>query len=220
MNRFFSRGSITLLMMLVTAPAQADDAALEAKARALYRSATAHFEAGRYVEAQADFSAGYELSRKPGFLWNMAESARLAGRGDRSLELYRQYVSAAEPSAQRTEAQSRIRELEARRTPVDAAAAKVAAPSPPLPSPRAGEDVALANRHTGPSNNVAVFAPLPNGNEPRNEGAKPITTKWWFWAATAGVATVAIATTAIVVNSGSSQASPSIPTGNTVVSWR
>ncbi len=46
----------------------------------------------KYLDALAAFSAGYELSRRPLFLFNMAESARFAGDVTRAKELFARYL--------------------------------------------------------------------------------------------------------------------------------
>jgi hypothetical protein len=216
-----------LVVALGASAARADGSApdSEARARSLYRTASAHFDAGRYVEAQAEFSAGYELSHKPGFLWNMAECARLLAHPERALGLYRQYVAVAAPSTTRVDAQNRIRELEASHGASHVES--LVAPMPSTASPSTSETaLALASRTSTTSTTMSAPSTeratvlAPSTAMPAKEGQKPITTKWWFWAAAAGVAAAAIVTTAIVVNSDGSTASPAIPSGANVVSWR
>src|SRR5262249_14423878 len=55
------------------------EASREAQARAYFERGVAHVKAHHYLEARAEFAAGYELSHRPTFLFNMAECSRLDG---------------------------------------------------------------------------------------------------------------------------------------------
>ena len=108
----------------------------------LESSAKTHFELGqtyssahRYEEALAEFSAGYELSRKPLFLFNMAECARLAGKPERARELYERYV-AEDPSGKLTRvAHERLEDLRVAPSPRAAPGAELVT-APPTDRPR------------------------------------------------------------------------------------
>src|ERR1043165_5562369 len=75
-------------------PASADDARKE-QAKAYFERGSAHYKAGRYLEARAEFAAGYELSHRPLFLFNMAECSRLDGNLDLAREGYERYLREA-----------------------------------------------------------------------------------------------------------------------------
>jgi hypothetical protein len=66
----------------------------EAEARAHFERGTAHYKDGRYLEARAEFAAGYELSHRPMFLFNMAECSRLRGDLDIARDTYERYLRA------------------------------------------------------------------------------------------------------------------------------
>jgi tetratricopeptide (TPR) repeat protein len=196
---------LSALVFLAATAAHADErpvaapASAEAAAREYYRIGNAHFDAGRYLEAQAAFAAGYEMSQRPGFLWNMAECARLLKDDARALELYRRYVSAAPHDApQRADAEKRVEEL---------APKPALAPAPPKPATPATT--------AAPEKNV-FFAPPP---KPVEDTHRPITTRWWFWTAAAGVVAATAVTVALVAShSGSSSAPP--PSGALSVNWK
>ncbi|WP_394840581.1 tetratricopeptide repeat protein [Pendulispora brunnea] len=184
---------ITWLALVVSSPAVVraeDTVTTEARARQYYTEGTEHFQSGRYLEAGAAFTAGYELSHKPGFLWNMAECARLGGQGERALDLYRRYVKEAPEGRQRTDAEKHIRELE-----------------PPAPAPK---PVAIEVK---PHRERDVFRPLPGDKKPDS----PITHRWWFWTGAAAVVAGAIVTGVVIATSGGKDASG--PSGATV-DWR
>jgi hypothetical protein len=155
--------TLVLAPLLVSSAAHGDDA--ETKARAYFKNGTVAFDAGHYDEAQAEFAAGYDLSHKAGFLWNMAECARLLGNLPRALDLYTQYVASAPPSApQRATAELRIREL----TPtVSAAASARAADLPSVPAAATTSVPAATPRPVDspsgrPSATVSPTSPVPS----------------------------------------------------------
>jgi hypothetical protein len=115
-----------LLLLSAPAHAQGDDA----RAKQHFSAGTEHFRHGRYDQARAAFSAGYELSHKPGFLWNMAECARLSQHHDQAIALYRQYLEEAPLGSQRAQAQERLDELS---PPVAEPAAPVTSAEPVSP---------------------------------------------------------------------------------------
>lgn len=65
---------------------------LEAAARGYFERGVKLYQEQRYLEALAEFSAGYELSRRPLFLFNMGECARLAKQPERAKEYYERYL--------------------------------------------------------------------------------------------------------------------------------
>lgn len=64
------------------------------EARGHYERGQTLYKVARYDEALAEFSAGFELSGRPLFLFNMAECARLAGDAGHARALYERYLSA------------------------------------------------------------------------------------------------------------------------------
>ena len=105
------RSAALLLTLASTVPASAAAPQIEVQARA-------HFDRGqklsseqRYLEALAEFSAGYELSQKPLFLFNMAECARLSGDRGRALTSYERYLAADPGGKLAGTARQRVGEL-------------------------------------------------------------------------------------------------------------
>jgi len=187
---------ITWLALVVSSPALAraeDTLTTDTRARQYYTEGTEHFQAARYREAGAAFTAGYELSHKPGFLWNMAECARLGGQGERALDLYRRYVAEAPNGGQRVDAEKHIRELE---------------PPPPPPKPVVAVEVPPHHEKKD------VFRPLPADKKPDS----PITQRWWFWTGAAAVVAGAVVTGVVIATSGGGK-DASGPSGPTV-DWR
>ncbi|MFH0903213.1 MAG: hypothetical protein V2A73_21500 [Pseudomonadota bacterium] len=73
-------------------PVLANGETLQAKAKVHFEVGQKLVAEGRFVEAKAEFSAGYELSHRPLFLFNMAECARLSSDKARARELYERYL--------------------------------------------------------------------------------------------------------------------------------
>jgi tetratricopeptide (TPR) repeat protein len=76
-----------------------------------------HFEAGRalyylgnYAEAIREFSAGYELTRKPEFLINLGQAYRKLEDLPRAAEMYQRFLDTAPPTAPEREQARRVRD--------------------------------------------------------------------------------------------------------------
>lgn len=134
------RVSRILLSIAISGTALAQDAPPEQEARAYFDRGTRAFDEQRYVEALAAFSAGYELSHKPAFLYNMAECSRLMGDRGRAYDLYRRFLEAIPDTHRRAEVERRLGELAPPQAPGVPAEpepkARGAAPArPPAPPP-------------------------------------------------------------------------------------
>jgi hypothetical protein len=85
--------------------------ARQVQARAYFDRGNAHYKAGRYLEARAEFAAGYELSRRPLFLFNMAECSRLDGNLELAREGYERYLREAPTGSEAALAKQRLAAL-------------------------------------------------------------------------------------------------------------
>jgi hypothetical protein len=74
--------------------------AREAAAKAYFERGSAYYAAGDYLLARAEFAAGYELSGRPLFLFNMAECSRLNGDLDQARAGYERYLREAPTGSQ------------------------------------------------------------------------------------------------------------------------
>ena len=88
--------------------------ASDAKAIALkaFQRGTAHYQQQEYDKAIEQFESGYEAVPQAVFLYNIAQSHRLAGRADRALSYYRQYLQLSPEAKNRPEIEERIAALE------------------------------------------------------------------------------------------------------------
>lgn len=89
---------------------QAKEQAKEAKGH--YETAFRLFDLGRYDEAIAEFSKSYELSGKPGLLFNIAQSHRLAGRCEEALKFYKRYLTRYPDAPNWAETEAWVAEME------------------------------------------------------------------------------------------------------------
>jgi tetratricopeptide (TPR) repeat protein len=120
-----------LCAMSGTAAAQAGKAAdpprdNKALAKEHFQRGTSFYDLGRYNEAIREFEAAYQLKNDPAFLYNLAQSYRLAGNPERALHFYRTYLRYVPKAPNRAEIEERIAALE--RSAADKASTQTAPP--------------------------------------------------------------------------------------------
>ena len=84
----------------------------EQAARRHFAEGDAAFKAGHYDDALKEFEAGYAVSRRPGFLLNMAHTQRKLGHLREARSLYKKYLLVDANSKLRDEVRSVIAELD------------------------------------------------------------------------------------------------------------
>ena len=82
------------------------------RARALYVTGTAAFDAGRYDDALQSFRSAYLLSRAAGLLFNMGVALERSGKPHEAAEELRAYLRATPASPDLTRIEARIRGLD------------------------------------------------------------------------------------------------------------
>lgn len=95
-----------------TAAAQQDQSQLDEAARLTFESAREAFVAGDYETALARFRQAYQLSQRPGLLYNIAQTLDRLRRDEETLTALRDYLNAAPDAPNRSEVEARIRVLE------------------------------------------------------------------------------------------------------------
>lgn len=133
-----------------------------AKARAYHKAGKKAYAAGEFDEAARNFSAGYTLDPKPGFLLNIAQSYRKADKPKKAIHYYEEFLRLEPKSKLRPQVEELIKEIE--QEVKDTAAA-------PAPDPL-------------PAMDLTEEPPPP----PKSE---PIYKKWWFWTGVATVVVAA-----------------------------
>jgi tetratricopeptide (TPR) repeat protein len=103
---------VAALASATTAFAQDKDADRKAAAKEHYQRGTSYYDLGRYQDAIKEFEAAYHLKNDPAFLYNLAQSYRLAGDAENALRLYRTYLRYVPKPANRAEIDDRIKQLE------------------------------------------------------------------------------------------------------------
>jgi hypothetical protein len=186
----------TALSFLVVAGtlARAADPSLEAQARAHFERGQTLSSEGRYEGAHAEFSAGYDLSHKPLFLFNMGECARLAGDAEQAARDYERYL-AEDPQGRLAEkAQERVAELRSR-LPQPPTVPSPAEPTPPTQKPAPAP---IARQVT--DSPVLLTQPVP----PSARHTRP----WVIAVAVSGALVVAGGVVALGVTLGSREVGP------------
>ncbi len=82
------------------------------EARELYRKGLTQHELGDYEGAITAFKHAYELTRAPGLLFNIAQSARLKKDYPQALELYRSYLRQLPEARNRADVEILIGQME------------------------------------------------------------------------------------------------------------
>ncbi len=77
-----------------------------------YARGTSYYDLGRYDDAIKEFEAAYQLKNDPAFLYNLAQSYRLAGNEERALHFYKTYLRYVPKAPKRAEIEDRIAALE------------------------------------------------------------------------------------------------------------
>ncbi|MEM9863161.1 MAG: hypothetical protein AAF938_16315 [Myxococcota bacterium] len=109
-------GLFAMVAAAVSMPAAAQDEADDSNARTLFESGTIQYERGEFREAAASYSSAYELSGRPGLLFNMYLAYRDAGEPAEAAAALRRYLDempAEEIGDQRAMLEERAANLEA-----------------------------------------------------------------------------------------------------------
>ncbi|HVU52541.1 MAG TPA: hypothetical protein VHL80_17800 [Polyangia bacterium] len=192
-----------MAIFLVTAigaaspPARGDD---KAEARAHYDKATTAYALGRYADAAGEFEQAFALKADPALLYNAAQAYRLAGRRERALELYRNYLRVFGRRAEHaSDVEWHIAELEkswAAAPPTVEGADPTAPPAPPA--------AARPLAPPPPAALVSMPAPAPA------EAPRPIYERWWFWAGAGAVVVGAVVVGVVLANRKATDCGPGV----------
>jgi tetratricopeptide (TPR) repeat protein len=180
--------------------------AADPSARTYAERAKVHYALGEFIDAAKEYQEAYRLQQDPAFLYNAAQSLRLAGENERALVLYRNYIQfyPDEPNVAEVRAQiAKLRQaIAAAPASRNAPPAKTAA-EPPPPAPAATSEPAPSverPRPAAPSATLVATAPPP----PRNK--KPLYKQWWPWTIAAVVLAGGAAAAVAVVETRPSSA--------------
>jgi tetratricopeptide (TPR) repeat protein len=180
LKRRFRRRTLPFLAALITwlcavflaAPAaMAED---KTAARDHWERGTKFYDLGKYDEAIREFEAAYEAKGDPAFLYNLAQSHRLAGHAADSLRFYRTYLRYVPKAPNRSDIEDRIKELEKIIKDHPAAETATTPSAPPStsgsPTPTAPPSVAPTPPNAPTETSGATSSPPaagpPSGNAP------------------------------------------------------
>ncbi len=119
----------TSVLVFSCGPARAED---KTAARDHWERGTKFYDLGKYDDAIREFEAAYEAKGDPAFLYNLAQSHRLAGHVGDSLRFYKTYLRYVPKAPNRADIEERIKELEkivAERPSTDSAGTTTPPPS-------------------------------------------------------------------------------------------
>lgn len=151
-------------------PTSKPDAAADAAGRQHFQRGQKLSARGEFDAAYREFEAGYAVTHRPLFLFNMAEAARAGGEDAKARANYLEFLRLEPNSALAATARARLADLEG-------------AAAPPPPPPVAPPPVPRSPPSATPAHPDG--APLPPGPVAHAEG-RPAWKKWPFWAVVAG----------------------------------
>lgn len=99
--------SLALSSVVLAAPT---DANLQL-AKEHFRKGTQLYDLGQYLDAATEYQAAFKLSDRPGFLFNIAQAYRLAGKHQDAIAAYRGFLRREPSTQQRADAEAYIAEL-------------------------------------------------------------------------------------------------------------
>jgi tetratricopeptide (TPR) repeat protein len=193
------------LVVASTARAENKPSAQSADARAHYEKATTAYALGRYADAAGEFEQAFALKPDPALLYNAAQAYRLAGRRDRALELYRNYLRVFGRRAEHaSDVEWHIAELE-----------KLVTATPPPPSV---EPASLTAAPPAPTAATAQsFVPPPPApalvSAPASAaaaGPRPVYERWWFWAGAGAIVVGAVVVGVVLANRKATDCGPGV----------
>jgi tetratricopeptide (TPR) repeat protein len=203
-----------------TEPAPLARAHPTAEARRQFMIGERLFRAGRYRDAARAYQRGYRLSRRPGFLINIAHCQVRLGRPELAREQYRRFLAAAPDAPHAAQVAQALAEIDARLAPQSPALATSG--SPPV-------EAALSPSTATGAAVVEVVEPPPLPLTPRDQLHQPSAAEQalrlqalppaprssgrWLWPVV-GVAAAALVTGTVAVLAGRDQRGGTLSRGS------
>jgi len=191
--------TVVVLLLTLQGAALAADSEAEKQARRSFERAEAHFNAGLFAEALAEYRNGYEHMPLPGFLINIAQCQRRLGDLAQARTTYEKFLMVAPDSPYVPEVKSLILELDKLLEAAEAQSGAEASPSavgsgetrlepPPQPVPLHSSVPAVGEV---PDNSLVQ---APEISSPPETG-----TRWWLWGTLGAVVAVGAGVAAYVL---------------------
>jgi tetratricopeptide (TPR) repeat protein len=156
--------AVILSVGLTVATAHAED---KNAAKEHWERGTRFYDIGKYDDAIKEFEAAYEAKSDPAFLYNLAQSHRLAGHTNEALRLYRTYLRYVPKAPNRGDIEDRIKELE--KAAADKPATEPSTPATTPPATTGGTGAQPTTPSTPPATGTtppAATWPPPAGTTP------------------------------------------------------
>lgn len=93
------------------AQAEGDDSS-DQVARGLFQAGRASYDAGKYEDALKYFQQAYDLSQRPGLLYNIGQASDRLHDDRKTIEVFRLYLERVPEADNRAEVEGRLRSLE------------------------------------------------------------------------------------------------------------
>ena len=185
-TRAAAMGAVVVAALL-SGRAEAATPEAEKEARAHFQAGEAHFKAGAFDEALAEYQQGYDAKPLPGFLVNIAQCQRRLGDLKKARATYQKFVLVAPDSPLVPQVRSMIAEIDG--LPRGTEAGRAPTRNRTYPCPR------WRRRLPRPCSSPAAPTPAPavSSEPPRH--------RWWLWGAL-GAVVVGGAVTAIALSTG------------------
>jgi len=103
--------AVAFAALLCAGTARAQDKPADAKAAAKehYNRGTSYYDLQRYDDAIKEFEAAYQLKNDPAFLYNLAQSYRMAGNHERAATFYKTYLRYVPKAPNRADIEEKIK---------------------------------------------------------------------------------------------------------------
>jgi tetratricopeptide (TPR) repeat protein len=196
------RLTLAVLVALGAGRAQAATPEAEKQARTSFEHAEAHFKAGLFAEALAEYRAGYEQLPLPGFLINIAQCQRRMGDLVQARATYSKFILVAPDSPYVEEVKTVIAELDRviEATETDTAAA---------PSETGTSETGAASLSPPPIRDEALPGKTPDEKAEADLVTPPqlppaparTGTRWWLWGSIVAAVVAGAIVTAYLVRS-------------------
>jgi hypothetical protein len=153
---------VVAAVLLLAGAARATDDPDVVEAKKHFQRGTAHYNLREYKEAAVEFQAAYRLHPDAVFLYNLAQSYRLADDPEQALYFYRAYLRSSPKAPNKREVDGRIADLEKLMdAKKQAARPPDATLAPAMPHPQPGNATAPhAAMQAQPVRPVAVARPV------------------------------------------------------------
>lgn len=129
---------VAVALALAVAPARGDEVeALNREARGHFLAGQSAYRAGAWQVALDEFTAGYALSPRPEFLYNIALAHWRLGHADEAIAFCQRFLASAPSSEYAPQARALLADLEKQRKPPPPAPkpSAIVAPAPPTTTP-------------------------------------------------------------------------------------